>query len=345
MTDTPFERLQHDMYGYMRTSVLAALAELDIGTVILRNGNALTARGAAELCSCDLRGVETLLDALCAMGYLAKTGGHEGARYSVAEGFTEYLDSRHPSTFVPLIRHMACVQRVWTRLPWSVRDGRPPERIPSILGPEEDRVSFILGMNSIAVRLAEEVTASLFAAGVLPLAKESARLLDIGGASGTYTEAFLKKLPGTSAAVFDLPVAIEQARKRFAGTDMEGRVSLTEGDFTVDPLPGGFDFAWISAIIHQMDRGGSRLLYAKTFQALNPGGLAAVRDYVMSEDRTCPADGALFGINMFLNTPDGMVYTYREIKEDLEAAGFIDVVHAVDVPTMAAVVTARKPGI
>jgi len=55
-------------------------------------------------------------------------------------------------------------------------------------------------------------------------------------------------------------------------------------------------------------------------------------------------EGALFGINMFLNTPSGMVYTYREIKEDLEQAGFTQVAHAVDVPSMAAVVTAKKPG-
>jgi hypothetical protein len=39
-----------------------------------------------------------------------------------------------------------------------------------------------------------------------------------------------------------------------------------------------------------------------------------------------------------------MVYTYREIKEDLELAGFVNVTCAVDVPSMAAVVTAKKPG-
>jgi hypothetical protein len=343
MTETAFERLQREMLGYQRTSILAALAELDIGTLILRNGNSLDAEEIARQCSCDPQGIEVLLDALCAMDYLVKSGAHDNARYSVPEEYQAYLDSRHPSTFIPMMRHMACGQRTWARLSWSVKDGKPQERIPSILGAEQDRISFILGMNSVAVRLVDDVMASLFASGVLPLDKQSARILDIGGASGTYTEAFLKKLPGSSAVIFDLPVGIAQARKRFAGTDMEERVGLVEGDFTVNPLPTGFDFAWISAIIHQMDRDESRMLYAKAHDALNPGGITAVRDYVMREDRTYPAPGALFGVNMFVNTPNGMVYTYGEIKEDLEAAGFIDVVHAVDVPTMAAVVTARKP--
>ena len=123
---------------------------------------------------------------------------------------------------------------------------------------------------------------------------------------------------------------------------MEERVTFMEGDFTKAPLPSGFDFAWISAIIHQMDRSESRMLYAKTLDALNPGGMAAVRDYVMSGDRVFPLEGAIFGVNMFVNTRSGMVYTYREIQEDLEWAGFTKVTHAVDVPTMAAVVTAKK---
>jgi hypothetical protein len=166
----------------------------------------------------------------------------------------------------------------------------------------------------------------------------------VGGASGTYTEAFLKELPGSSATIFDLPVSAAQVKRRFAGSALEARVSFVEGDFTRVALPAGFDFAWISAIIHQMNQSESRMLYAKALNALNPGGTVAVRDYVMSENRLSPPDGALFGINMFVNTPSGMVYTYREIKEDLEAAGFKEVAHAVDVPSMAAVVTAKKPG-
>lgn len=342
MTMTSLERLQREMSGYMRASALAALAELDIGTVILRNGNRLSTAEIAEQCACDLRGTEALLDALSAMGYLAKSEKDTNACYSVAEEYMTYLDSRHPATSIPLMRHQACCQRTWARLTWTVKRGKPQEDIPSILGAEQDEVSFILGMNSAAVHFVEDILNSLFAAGVLPLARQNARILDIGGASGTYTEAFLKKMPECSATIFDLPRGIKQAGKRFADTILENKVTLVEGDFTKVPLPSGFDFAWLSAIIHQMDRSWSRILYAKAFDALTPGGVVAVRDFIMSEDRTLPVEGALFGINMLVNTASGMVYTYKEIKEDLESAGFVDVVHAVDVPSMAAVVTAKK---
>ena len=344
MGSAPFDHLSREMTSFMRSSVLAALAELDLGTVILQNGNSLGAAELARLCACDERGAEALLDALAALGYFAKTGTGAAARYSVAEEYKSSLDSRNPSTFIPMMRHMAGLQRSWARLAWAVRDGKPQDKIPSILGAEQDRVSFIMAMNSIAVRLVDKAVASLFSAGVLSVASKGLRILDIGGASGTYTEAFLKNLPESTATIIDLPVAIAQAKNRFTGTSLESRVSLIECDFSKDALPSGFDFAWISAIIHQMNREKSRMLYAKALDALKPGGIVGVRDYVMRENRTSPVDGALFGINMLVNTRDGMVYTYEEIREDLELAGFTQVVHAVDVPSMSAVVTAKKPG-
>ena len=92
-----------------------------------------------------------------------------------------------------------------------------------------------------------------------------------------------------------------------------------------------------------MSRQECRDLYAKAYAALEPGGLAAVRDFVMDASRTSPAAGALFGVNMLVQTGGGRVFTFEEIREDLEAAGFADVRLAVDKPSMSAVVTAAKP--
>jgi hypothetical protein len=42
----------------------------------------------------------------------------------------------------------------------------------------------------------------------------------------------------------------------------------------------------------------------------------------MNSDRTLPASGALFAINMLVNTKKGNSYTLEEIKGGLEEAGF-----------------------
>lgn len=334
--------LMRDVNAFMRSCVLVAVADLDLATVMLSNGNALTGRDIARLSGCDLRGCVALLDAMAALGYFTKQGAGDDALYGVDPSCAEALDSREPETQIPIIRHLGCVQRSWISLARAVREGVPPGREPSILGEEADRVSFIMGMNSVAVKLRQEVMPALAASGILPAREASFRLLDVGGASGTYTEAFLELFPRAEATIFDLPVGIAQAKKRFADHPFGPRVRLAQGDFTVDPLPPGADFAWVSAIIHQFDREETRLLYGKVHDALNPGGVIAVRDYVMDEQGLRPLDGALFGINMFVNTKKGRVYSLPEIREDLESAGFAQVKLAVDAPTMGAVVSAVR---
>ena len=326
--------------AFHESCVLIAMAQLDLGTQILERGGSVTAAGLASALKLDLRALTVLLDALAGLGYFTKSAD---ARYSVAEPFVELLDSRHPATFVPMLRHSGNCLQNWTQLAWVVTHGTPAQKVPSILGKEADDVAFILAMNAVAHSLADPMVENLKQHGVLDFAKENIRFLDIGGASGTYTSAFLKALPQAEGTIFDLPVAIREARKRFAGTPLESRVSLAEGDFYRDELPVGFDFAWISAIIHMHGCTESQALYGKAYKALNPGGRIAIRDYVMSPDRTSPPQGTLFGINMLVNTQNGMVYTFDEIRTDLEAAGFVNVRLAVPAETMSAVAAAEKP--
>ena len=165
----------------------------------------------------------------------------------------------------------------------------------------------------------------------------------MGGASGTWTLAFLRAVPAATATIFDLPDAIEQARARLAGTEFAARVTLVPGDFYVDQLPGGADFAWVSAICHQHSRRHNRELFAKVFKALLPGGRIAVRDIVMAPCRTKPLQGALFAINMLVNTESGGTFTFEEYAEDLQAAGFERPRLAVEDEAMSSVVVAEKP--
>jgi hypothetical protein len=45
----------------------------------------------------------------------------------------------------------------------------------------------------------------------------------------------------------------------------------------------------------------------------------------MDWSRTFPPQGALFAINMLVNTKGGDTYTFAEIQDALEAAGFTEV--------------------
>ena len=165
----------------------------------------------------------------------------------------------------------------------------------------------------------------------------------MGGASGTWTFAFLQAVDGARATIFDLPDAIAQARERVEKEGMADRVDLAPGDFYQDPLPGGVDFAWVSAIIHQHGREENRALFAKVFDALEPGGRIAIRDIVMDENRTAPVEGAMFAINMLSCTETGGTFTFIELSEDLNAAGFENSEFLIKDEGMCSIVVAVKP--
>jgi len=150
-------------------------------------------------------------------------------------------------------------------------------------------------------------------------------LLDIGGASGTWTIEFLRAVPEARATLFDLPEVIPMARHRIAEAGLGERVAFTEGDFYTEDLPGGADFAWLGAICHQNSRRQNRQLFAKIHAALEAGGTVVLRDVVMDPARTKPEAGAMFAVNMLVATEGGGTYTFEEYRSDLGNAGFGDV--------------------
>jgi precorrin-6B methylase 2 len=317
--------------GYQGAAILAAAAELDLFSRL--SPGPTTARALARRIGCELRALSALLDALAAVRLLEKGGG----RYWPSPGVADVLTTGGRHSGLSMAQHQANCMRRWAQLARVVKAGRPASRSPSIRGAGGDRASFIGAMDNTSAPVADAVVRHL-----RPLRFD--RLLDIGGASGTWTLAFLRACPAANAVLFDLPPVIAMAARRIAAAGMSGRVRLVPGDFTRDRLPAGADLAWVSAIVHQNSRMENRGLFAKVFSALVPGGRIAIRDMVMDETRTRPLSGALFAINMLVATDGGGTFTFRELREDLEAAGFERAAIAHRDAGMSSIVVARKPG-
>jgi SAM-dependent methyltransferase len=295
--------------SFMECRILHSAAELDLFTLL--SMAPMSAREVAGRISGDERALSMVMDALAAMGLLIK----QGQEYQCESSVSQLLSKNSPQTVLPMVLHMASLQKRWARLTDIAKGlGDAGEEFDFTRDAEELR-AFIGAMHAIGAPLAKQIVTAVEAGS-------SRALLDVGCGSGTYSIAFLRAVPEMRATLFDLPDVIEMARERMMKEGLLDRATLVAGSFYHQEFPAGHDLALISAIIHSNSPEGNLDLYRKTFRALNPGGRILVRDHVMSPDRAYPREGAVFAINMLVGTPGGSCYTFEEIASGLSQAGF-----------------------
>ena len=316
--------------GWMKARIILSAAELEFFTLL--DERPLTSEELAQSLKADARAVTRIFDCLVIFELLIKKNG----RYALTEQGS-FFSSRHPESVLPMLLHMNNMWDNWARLTETIRKGKNPS-LKSVIDAKDEGITkaFIGAMHVIGRGLSREIAASYD----LSCFK---RLLDLGGGSGTYTIAFLERNPNMSAVIFDLPGVIPLAVERLQDAGYLERVSLVAGDFYKDELPAGCDLALLSAIIHQNSPQENLALYKKIFRALEPGGALLIRDHIMDESRTRPPAGALFAINMLVHTSGGDTYTFNEIKNTLELAGFKEVQQVRSGERMDCLVEARKP--
>lgn len=323
------EQVMADARAFMKSRVILTAAELNLFTHL--DGAATTATKLAAQLDLDARATTRVLDCLAGFHLLKKEDG----QYRLTDEGSLYSE-RHPQSILPMIRHFNHLWDLWSKLTSIVQIGMDPETKPGIQMDEEEWTSFIGAMHVVGREVSEKIARGYDLS-------RFRRLLDVGGASGTYTVAFLRKNPQLNAVLFDLERVIPIARERIEKEGLLDRVQLVAGDFYTDELPSGCDLTLLSAIIHQNNSEENINLYRKVWRALEPGGTILIRDYVMDESRTQPPAGALFDINMLVATRGGKTYTFSQIEQSLREVGFEQITLARAGKGMDSLVQARKP--
>ena len=263
------------------------------------------------------RATGIFLNGLAALGLLDKGVDY----FKNSELASRYLVRGSENYRGAIIQHIEHTwERGWEDLKETVMVGHPaevqtekwvdgrPER-----GEAEVR-AFIWGMHAIARDLAPKVAAKLDLSGVR-------RLLDLGGGPATYAINFAQANPQLQATVFDLPMPIEIARENIAKNGLTDRVGTVAGNFLQDDIGTGYDFIWVSQILHSHDEGQCKLIIAKAVAALAAGGTLAIQDFYLNADGASPTGAAMFGVHMLAVTPRGRAYTFGEVTEWMQEAG------------------------
>ncbi len=317
--------------GFQKARILLTAAELDIFTILCARSQSV-----AQICEdqdFSERGLTILLDALTSMGLLDKD---ENNVYSLADNVCALMSSNAPETFLPMALHRARMWKTWSNLTEIVKTGTSEHFLERKKRSKEDMEAFIGAMHAVGLKKSQELAQKL---DLAPYRK----MIDVGGASGTYIMSFMRRNSALRATLFDLPEVIAMARRRIADEGFDGRVDFIEGDYNKDSFPKGHDLALLSAVIHINSREANRSLYTRLYECLNPGSAILIRDFLMDDSRTRPHEGAIFAVNMLVATIAGNSYTLNEVMEDLVSCGFLNPHLVVDGPRMDQVVIAHKP--
>lgn len=300
--------------GYMPSRVVLSALELDLFTAVQRAPAPPTAEGLTGTLGTDPRATRILLDALVALGLLAKREG----TYANAPAAARYLVAGARDDASTALRHNLSLWQTWSTLTEVVRRGHPVEHEDMHRRPEDWTVPFIAAMHRNAALRAPVVVRTVGTSGVR-------RLIDIGGGSGAYSIAFARASADLEAEVFDLATVAPIARRNIEEAGLAARVRTRIGDLRRDAFGEGHDLALLSAICHMLGPDGNRDLLRRVFAALASGGRVVIQDHVMAADRTTPRAGAMFAVNMLVGTPEGATYTEDEYRAWLAEAGFADI--------------------
>jgi ubiquinone/menaquinone biosynthesis C-methylase UbiE len=262
----------------------------------------VTANDVARIVGLDLRATEILLDALTGLGLLKKTGN----KYRNTEMTKQFLVKDSPLYQGDMLRHADSLWKSWSGLDEVVRSG-----LPNRSG-GRDHESFIRAMHNIAVFRARDVVGSIGLRGVK-------RALDLGGGPGTYSMELARR--GIAVTLFDLPNTVDIAEKLITEPGTRN-IDFIRGDFHSDDIGTGYDLVFISQIFHSLPVDDDLMLLKKARNAMNPKGKIAIHEFFLEKNKAFPPAGALFSVNMLVNTSSGRCYPPHEMKAWLIHTGF-----------------------
>ena len=321
--------------AYYGSAVLFAALELNLFTLIQREGNRVQAESLAAAAGADPRGVLLLLDACVAVGLLRK----EGAHYSNTSAVENTLVAGAPHDLIRAVRYNRDVYPAWGRLSDLVKSGCPVEAPEVHLGEDVERTRrFVLAMHGRARGIGRTVVPLLELGGC-------SRLLDLAGGPGTYAVLIAQAYPELSCVTVDLPAVSAVAAELVFDAGMAARVTCLSGDYHTDTYEAGtFDAVTIFGALHQEPPDMIVSILKRAQSALKPGGRIYILDMMTDATHTRPAFSALFAVNMALTTHHGWVFSDEELHAWLREAGFEACsTRPVPPPMPHWLVSARKP--
>ena len=306
--------------GYLEARTIQVAVSLGVFDAL--NEKSLSALSLASSIGTDHRATELFLNALVSLGLLEK----RDSLFSLTEVSSVYLVHVSPKYFGDMILFDSMLWNCWGDLEKAIQSGKPVHSPNMYQDDPRETARFIHAMHSL-VRArgdAQILTETIDLSGVR-------ELLDLGSGPGTYAIHLCDRYPGLRATLFDLPETMKITEKFVKDSGLEDRIRLVPGDYRVDPIRGRYQLILLSNIIHAESAKENSRLMTKLNSCLDRGGRIVIKDHILDDSLTRPPAGALFALLMLLTTEQGRCYSFTELRQWLERAGF-EQVHQIPLP-------------
>jgi SAM-dependent methyltransferase len=297
--------------GFMASKLFLVAGELNLFEQ-LANGPRSGDQLAAAL-GLPVRSVGVVANAMVALGMLRLEDG----RYRNGDIAQTFLAGHGPADMRPLLRFFnQLTYPNWSRLETAVRSDGQKEKILDFSA--EEQAVFSAGVEAATTGGAVALAAT-YDFG------RHARLLDVGGGTGSFLRIIGQHHPLLDLALFEVPHVAALARSRFSPNEAD-RIATIEGDALHDVIPTGFDALLLSHVLHCFSVEENRRLLQRLCDAVNSGGRLLIVEFFLDETKTSPVPCALMSAEFLLNT-NGIAYSASEIRRFAEPCGWRFIEH------------------
>jgi ubiquinone/menaquinone biosynthesis C-methylase UbiE len=325
------EPLMQMGWSFAPSRVLATAVQLGLFSLI--EAGHKTASTLVRETGASGRGLGSLLDALCALGLLSRSG----ESYALQPLSERFLVKKSPD-YIGAMWEKDWLWEAWGGLTETVRTGQPRVRVEV----EEEAGKFF----PVLVRTLHVINRAPAdrAARALGIGEgdPGLRILDVACGSGVWGIAIAQADRRARVTAQDFPALLAVTREYLERHGVQNQYDFLPGDLRrVDFGEEHYDLAILGNIVHSEGERASRELFGRLHRALRREGRLAIIDMIPNADRTGPPYPVLFALNMLVNTLEGGTYTLAEYERWLTGAGFARVETA-DIGSHSPMIVAHK---
>ena len=303
-----------DAFADTFVAMAAARAIIDatrLGVVAALAQERTSAEALARKLGLDVAGVEALLGALAALGYVR--GGEDG-RYSPTPAGSQLVPGTPDSVASFVGSYSAHAWEMLGHLQDALRDRHAAA---SHRRPAGDPFweSYIRGLFELT-RAEHEHNASLVPAD------DPRELLDVAGGHGAFAMAMCTRFARLRATVLDLPASVAVGRRIVQEEGFAQRVSFREGDALREPLGERIDVISAFNLLHHLDPVDVRRLLERVRAALAPAGWLVIGETERVEPGTEPSRAGAMSAVVYFASSGTRNYSSHELRGWLADAGF-----------------------